>query len=460
MNVSIIILVITSSLILFSNCSELRSRSASLESSDQSNFNTSAVKTPTLTLDALNSNCNHAGIDNFDPEDMDYIMDPDNEISYKFNQAYGMHDNNADGFRDADPDGDGRGTIDSYFNRRVVDVLYKADGPPQPLVIYFHGGGFTSGDKCLPYTYRQVPLKDIFEVGAAFATANYRLLSYFTETGEPVVYENTKGFITSLKDGQRVIQYMRLHARRFNIDPNRIYLMGESAGAGIALWNATRDEAAIPKSSSAIQRMSTRVSAIFGFSGQATYDFHKWETEVFGKSSDYMYGRWREDTKTANQMGYTKNFHFDECYYLNFDKEKIDCEDPDRPMKSAFSSYEDFAAGLYALYNSQGSGDPSAEIGTTEYQVYLDDTAAQRADVDMLGQLSADDPAIYMDSFNADNTYPVLLGALLHSRYHVDAVRKKAKDLGVVFEGHVGYQRDLDVRWLRAQYFHAVFGPK
>jgi para-nitrobenzyl esterase len=84
-----------------------------------------------------------------------------------------------------------------------------------------------------------------------------------------------------LKEGRRLVQFIRYHARQLNIDRDNVILMGGSAGAGTSLWIAFNDEMADPTSEDPVEQHPTRVTAAIAIATQATYDIGKWKTVVF-----------------------------------------------------------------------------------------------------------------------------------------------------------------------------------
>lgn len=86
-----------------------------------------------------------------------------------------------------------------------------------PIIVYFHGGSWSEGDK---EKYRFVGAS-LAARGFAVVIPNYGL---YPETRFP-------GF---LEDGARALRWARDNAARFGGDPARFYLMGHSAGAHIA----------------------------------------------------------------------------------------------------------------------------------------------------------------------------------------------------------------------------------
>jgi acetyl esterase len=144
--------------------------------------------------------------------------------------------------------------------RNVLDI-WKAQPPlgqtgARPLVVFFHGGGFRSGSK------GSVPawlVRDCLDEGISVASANYRL-------------SQTAAFPAPMLDGARVVQYLRHRAAELGIDPGRIAIVGNSAGAGIALWVAFHDDLADPESNDPVARCSSRVCCVASEGGQTSYD--------------------------------------------------------------------------------------------------------------------------------------------------------------------------------------------
>jgi acetyl esterase len=145
-------------------------------------------------------------------------------------------------------------------DRNVLDI-WKAKpgfGPhaPTPVVIFFHGGGFRTGDKS------HVPaqlIEQCTHAGIAVVSANYRL-------------SPAAAFPAPMLDGTRAIQFVRKSAQELGIDPKRIAAAGNSAGAGIALWVALHDDLADPRSDDPIARQSSRVACLGVDGAQTSYD--------------------------------------------------------------------------------------------------------------------------------------------------------------------------------------------
>ena len=106
----------------------------------------------------------------------------------------------------------------SYGNSSLLDVYYP-DGTeaPLPTIVSIHGGGYVYGSKEL---YRRYGM-DMARRGFAFVNFNYRLAPKWK-------------FPIPLSDVNAVLQWVVKNARRYHLDPQRIILVGDSAGAQLA----------------------------------------------------------------------------------------------------------------------------------------------------------------------------------------------------------------------------------
>jgi len=151
-------------------------------------------------------------------------------------------------------------------HRQRFDIWWFDSGEPTPLIIYYHGGGFVSGDKAVatrnPINIDRLAL---LENRVAFASVNYR---YRTETG--------CGACGTLCDCKQALQFIRLHHDRWNIDGERIGVYGSSGGGGAALWLAFHRNMADPFNVDPMLQQSTEVKVVAARNTQATYDLLRW----------------------------------------------------------------------------------------------------------------------------------------------------------------------------------------
>lgn len=142
---------------------------------------------------------------------------------------------------------------DHHRQRFDVWLADDHDGP-RPVVIHWHHGGFGFGDKnMLPGAMA----RGFLDRGVTVISANYRFL-YDSDWPAP------------FDDAASLVQYVRANADRFNIDPDRIGLVGSSAGGLMALWIALHDDFANPEAADPLDRVSTRVSVVAAYEAQPT----------------------------------------------------------------------------------------------------------------------------------------------------------------------------------------------
>lgn len=209
-----------------------------------------------------------------------------------------------------------------YFNypygpheRNVLDLWQARSEEPTPVLIFFHGGGFVGGDK---WTLDPGFLRECLGAGISVASANYR-----KSTQAP--------YPAPMVDGARAVQYLRYRARDWNLDPDRIAVAGDSAGAGISLWIAFHDDLRQPGSRDPVLRKSSRVSAACAFGAQSTYDPRVIRNEIGGRSYEHpaltmFYGITLEELDTPK------------AYRLYEDASAINHATPDDPPVIMFYS--------------------------------------------------------------------------------------------------------------------------
>lgn len=97
--------------------------------------------------------------------------------------------------------------------------LYLAlnETSPTPVLINIHGGGWKSGSK-----ETQGGFSPFFKAGFAVANMEYRMSDY---AKAPAAIEDTRCMLV----------YLIQNAKKLNIDPNKIIIMGGSAGGHLAL---------------------------------------------------------------------------------------------------------------------------------------------------------------------------------------------------------------------------------
>jgi acetyl esterase/lipase len=156
----------------------------------------------------------------------------------------------------------------------LIGDLYLPRGTEsRPAIVAVHGGGWQGGGREI-YRY----------MGPYLATRGYSVFSIdyrLTRDGQ-------NHYPAAIHDVRAAIQWTRSHGAELNIDPARIALMGDSAGAHLGALvalagdstdyaNAYRDD---PYAS-----VSTKVKAVVGVYG--TYDLiAQWEHDAISRPTD------------------------------------------------------------------------------------------------------------------------------------------------------------------------------
>lgn len=259
--------------------------------------------------------------------------------------------------------------------RTQFDIWLPNSNTATGLVIYVHGGGFTSGDKDFVYAVQSggawdfpKDIRFLLQNKIAFATVRY---TYLNNTGE------TEGVKKPMNDVKRALQYIRSKAGDFNIDKNKIILAGNSAGAGTSLWIAFNNDFANSNSNDPVLKESSRVLAVVARETQSSYNIEdRWVKDVF---VDY--------NTTWSQILTNETGNIQKIYGV-----------------SSTAQYESSNIDNY------------------------------RAEVDMLTLLTSDDPEIYLNNTLRDvvNPYnPYNADIPSHHAFHARELKEKADAVGV-----------------------------
>ncbi len=115
------------------------------------------------------------------------------------------------------------GQADAWFGHTSqdlkLDIIYPHEGQdkPWPCIVWICGGGWLQMDH-----HAHVPnLADLAREGFVVASVQYRL-------------SNDIPFPGPLEDVKAAIRYLRKNASRYNIDPDKFGVSGESAGGQLA----------------------------------------------------------------------------------------------------------------------------------------------------------------------------------------------------------------------------------
>lgn len=103
------------------------------------------------------------------------------------------------------------------LERQVLDIYSPKEAKNLPVVFWIHGGGWQAGDKS---SIQEKP-KAFVERGFVFVSTNYRLLPHVEMQ-------------TIFRDVAKSLGWVHKNIAKYGGDPNRIFVMGHSAGAQLA----------------------------------------------------------------------------------------------------------------------------------------------------------------------------------------------------------------------------------
>jgi alpha-L-fucosidase 2 len=133
----------------------------------------------------------------------------------------------------------------------ALDAWLPSSAAPSPAVILVHGGGWEAGDKV---TYITPLFEPLARAGFAWFSIDYRLT--------PAVPHPAQ-----MDDLRHAVAFIRRHASRFRVDPQRLVVIGESASGQMAALLATED---------------SQLAGVVSFYG--VYDFFPFATPLTARS--------------------------------------------------------------------------------------------------------------------------------------------------------------------------------
>jgi acetyl esterase/lipase len=152
------------------------------------------------------------------------------------------------------------GTVEknvSYSNADIfglkLDVYYPLTAPgPMPVVVYIHGGGWVGGDKLAAADSPEVT--ELVKRGFLVASINYGLAPQYS-------------ILEQIENAKCAIRFLRANTSRFGINPDKIGVLGESAGAHLAAVIGTADQSAGLEGVGGFSDQASRVEAVVDLYG-------------------------------------------------------------------------------------------------------------------------------------------------------------------------------------------------
>jgi alpha-L-fucosidase 2 len=138
----------------------------------------------------------------------------------------------------------------------TMDYYPPAGPAPHPIAIIIHGGGYVAGNSkngseayCAQF---------LAPAGYAVFSINYRLAPKYP-------------YPAMVEDVERAIRYLRHNARKYKADPNRIALVGGSAGGYLSNMVGALNPDGIKGAKDPVDRTSAKVQAVVTLFGPSDF---------------------------------------------------------------------------------------------------------------------------------------------------------------------------------------------
>ena len=118
---------------------------------------------------------------------------------------------------------------------------------PRPAIVFVHGGGWRNGDKRAGSFLN--PTISYAAKGYVCITVNYRMLDQVAING-------------CVEDVKNAVRWLRAHAEKYNVDPDRIGATGNSAGAHLSVMLGICPASAGLEGDGPYQEYSSAVQAV------------------------------------------------------------------------------------------------------------------------------------------------------------------------------------------------------
>jgi acetyl esterase/lipase len=134
-----------------------------------------------------------------------------------------------------------------------AEIAYpKYATQPMPAIIFIHGGGWIGGN------HKLSPILQIAKSGYFGASIEYRL-------------SNVAKWPAQIEDCKLGVRWLRANAVRYNIDPNRIGVWGESAGGHLVTCLGTMADVKEYEGDGGYPGVSSAVQAVVDFYGPTDF---------------------------------------------------------------------------------------------------------------------------------------------------------------------------------------------
>lgn len=267
---------------------------------------------------------------------------------------------------------------------QVMDI-YLPENPTgsDPVILLLHGGGFALGDQ------RMELIRPVIEAATAngyvVASADYR------KSGEAT-------FPAAVADSKAAVRYLKANAQTYGIDPDKIVVWGESAGAYLALMTAlTPETESLNGDVQANADQSSQVAALVDFYGPVEFYTMDEEFAALGQTSN--------DTASAQSF---------ESQFLG----QAVGEDKETTYQTWWGSYTDALPDDFGLWAWIEAGDADENVPYTQSENFAAELAEilgqDHVQFTLLEGAAHEDPAFYTQE-NLTSVFAFLEQALRNS---------------------------------------------
>lgn len=267
---------------------------------------------------------------------------------------------------------------------QVMDI-YLPENPTgsDPVILLLHGGGFALGDQ------RMELIRPVIEAATAngyvVASADYR------KSGEAT-------FPAAVADSKAAVRYLKANAQTYGIDPDKIVVWGESAGAYLALMTAlTPETESLNGDVQANADQSSQVAALVDFYGPVEFYTMDEEFAALGQTGN--------DTASAQSF---------ESQFLG----QAVGEDKETTYQTWWGSYTDTLPDDFGLWAWIEAGDADENVPYTQSENFAAELAEilgqDHVQFTLLEGAAHEDPAFYTQE-NLTSVFAFLEQALRNS---------------------------------------------
>jgi acetyl esterase/lipase len=144
-----------------------------------------------------------------------------------------------------------------------LDLAVPKGEGPFPAILCIHGGGWRGGNR--------QDLANTIETfagrGYVAATLSYRLVP-------------AAKFPAQIEDCKAAVRWLRANASKYHVDPNRVGVMGFSAGGHLSCLLGTSDKNDGLEGTGGNPEQSSRVQAVVSFFGPTDFTVRNWSDEL------------------------------------------------------------------------------------------------------------------------------------------------------------------------------------